>query len=195
MRCQSVAVRCRSPQVSTWKADAADRGATPGSPCGATTPGEPAQEHPTMPHNTLAPPQRPKEPSLITTITSLGLAVAPVILQTWLKLISRRPIVGKNRLTLDDGLFWTDWVVTGTIALVALVIVASRAGRVIALPQVASAFGCMFLGYAVIPPLVQSILYDPSGKIRGWPFVLLADILGLLILFVAVAVGTNANGE
>ncbi|GAA0487121.1 hypothetical protein ACFQ2B_22965 [Streptomyces stramineus] len=124
-----------------------------------------------------------------------SLAIAVVILQGWLKFVSREPPNGKKHgLKMEDSVWWIDWIVTASIALVVLVLAASHDGRATATLQVGLGFGVLFLGYSVIPFFVRQICYNGNGKIKSWKHIAVLNFVGMGILLSSAAVGANVNG-
>ncbi|MBT2385017.1 hypothetical protein [Streptomyces sp. ISL-11] len=124
-----------------------------------------------------------------------GLALAVVFLQGWLKFVSREPPNGKKHgLKMEDSIWWIDWIVTASIALVVLVTAASYDGKPTATLQVGLGFGVLFLGYSVIPFFVRQVCYDGRGKIKSWKHIAVLNFAGMAILLSSAAVGANVNG-
>lgn len=125
-------------------------------------------------------------------LLTLGLAAAVAILQTWLKVVSREPQPGKRyALTLDDAVFWIDWIVTAVIALCAALIGASLNHRPIGTATVFVALGVLFLGTTFMPFGVRMLCYNGSGVIKGWLYVVCADAIGMVVLLSSVVAGVK----
>ncbi|WP_217251931.1 hypothetical protein [Streptomyces sp. AC602_WCS936] len=125
-------------------------------------------------------------------LLTLGLAFVVAVLQTWLKLVSREPPPGKKHaLTLDDAVFWIDWTVTAAVALCGALIAASLDHKPIASSTVFIALGVQFVGMTFMPFGVRMICYDGSGRVRGWPYVVCADAIGLIVLLSSVVAGVK----
>lgn len=125
---------------------------------------------------------------------TLGLATATVCLQLWLKLISRQPPPGKSHgLNLDDAVWWIDWIVTASVTLVGFVLLAVANGKQVTLGQVALALFSLFLGYSAMPYGVKMLCYDSQGQLKGWRYIVPANIVGIMILLSSVAAGAELN--
>jgi hypothetical protein len=115
--------------------------------------------------------------------------------QTWFKLVSREPLPGKKHaLTMDDAVFWIDWIVTAVSAFFLFLLAAAQANKPIGTPHVLVAFVVLGLGGMVIPYAFRILCYDGNGKIKGWAYVIAADAVGLLVLLSTVAAGVKAYG-
>lgn len=125
---------------------------------------------------------------------TLCIATATALLQLWLKLISRQPPPGKRHgLNLDDAVWWIDWIVTASITLVAFVLLAIANNRSVTIGQISLAILSLFLGYSAIPFAVRMFCYTPNGKLKDWRFIVPANVVGILILLMAVAAGAKLN--
>jgi hypothetical protein len=125
-------------------------------------------------------------------LLTLGLAFVVAVLQTWLKLVSREPAPGKKHaLTLDDAVFWIDWIVTAAVALCGALIAASLDHKPIGTATVFVALGVLFVGMTFMPFGVRMICYDGSGAIKGWLYVVCADAIGLIVLLSSVVAGVK----
>ncbi len=131
---------------------------------------------------------------MLAVVVTLGLASATVILQLWLKLISRQPPPGKSHaLNLDDAVWWIDWIVTATITLVVFVLLAVANNRQVTLGQVGMAILSLFLGFSAIPYAVKMLCYDNTGRLKGWLYLVPANVMGIVILLASVAAGAELN--
>jgi hypothetical protein len=125
---------------------------------------------------------------------TLGLAAATVILQLWLKLISRQPPPGRRHaLTLDDAVWWIDWIVTASITLVVYVLLAIANHKEVTLGQVGLAMLSLFLGYSAMPYVVRLFCYDPTGNFKDWRLIIPLNVFGIVILLASVAAGVELN--
>ncbi|BCJ41413.1 hypothetical protein GCM10010168_55880 [Actinoplanes ianthinogenes] len=129
---------------------------------------------------------------LITAAVAAGTAV----LQVWLKLISRTPRKGRRTgLEMEDALWWTDWVVAATFALVGSVVAAARdTTKDVPLPQAVVAVGVLFFGFSVMPYGLKMVAYDQDARIKGWWWIWAANGVASLILLSAVAAGVKIYG-
>jgi hypothetical protein len=128
---------------------------------------------------------------LITTAVAAGTA----ILQVWLKLISRTPKNNKwHGLEIEDALWWTDWVVAASFALVGSLIAAARDGKDIPVPQVVVAALALFVGFSVMPFGLRMIAYTQNARIKSWRWVWAANGVASLVLLSAVAAGVKVYG-
>ena len=124
-----------------------------------------------------------------------AVAAATAVLQVWLKLISRTPLPGKKHgLEIEDALWWTDWVVAASFALVGALIAAARAGKQVPVPQVVVAALALFVGFSVMPYGLRMVAYAQNAKIKGWLWVWAANGVASLILLSAVAAGVKVYG-
>ncbi|MFD6293987.1 hypothetical protein ACFWFU_04040 [Streptomyces sp. NPDC060235] len=136
-------------------------------------------------------------------VGALSLALSVVVLQVWLKFVSREPEPDPSRpsgrkrhaFTIEDAVWWIDWVVTASIALIILVLNASHNKKPTATLQVGIGFAVLFLGYSVIPVFVRQVCYDGNGKIKSWKHVAVLNFIGMGILLSSAAAGANVNGS
>ncbi|MFE7772606.1 hypothetical protein ACFU5O_01625 [Streptomyces sp. NPDC057445] len=125
-------------------------------------------------------------------LITLGLAFGVAALQTWLKLVSREPTPGaRHALTLDDAVFWIDWIVTAAAALCTALVGASLEQKPIATSTVGVALVVLIMGLTFMPYGVRMICYDGNGVIKGWPYVVCADAVGLIVLLSSVVAGVK----
>lgn len=128
-------------------------------------------------------------------LITLGLATAVTTLQLWLKLTSRTPLPGKKHgLTGDDFVWWIEWVVLASVALITLLIVSSAAKRPIAIPPIVLTTITLFLGYSALPWLVKTYAYNDKGHVKGWKQVVAMNAVGMLVLLAAVSTGAKIYG-
>jgi hypothetical protein len=128
-------------------------------------------------------------------LITASIAAATAILQVWLKLISRTPRQNKKHgLEIEDALWWTDWVVAASFALVGSLIAAARAGKDVPVPQVILAAVALFVGFSVMPFGLRMAAYTQNAKIKGWRWVWAANGVASLILLSAVAAGVKVYG-
>jgi hypothetical protein len=126
---------------------------------------------------------------------ALGIAFVTAVLELWLKLISRPPLPGRRTgLNIEDVVFWVDWVVAGTVALVSFLGVAAASGTPIRPTQIGIAVASLIFGYSVLPFAMRQFGYDENGKLKIWPFILIANTIGAVILLAAVAGGAGRIG-
>lgn len=130
---------------------------------------------------------------LITT----GIAVGTAVVQTIMRGMSRTDVSGKrHNLTKEDGLFWTDWCIAGTLAFVLANIAAANAGTALTVSEVGWTYGVIVASFAIIPYSLRILAYAPDAKLKDLPpaglgWVIATNILGLIILTVAVFSGLN----
>ena len=123
---------------------------------------------------------------------ALGIAVLTGSLKVWLKVISKPPLPGRRTaLNADDAALWIDWVVAGTVALVSLLGATAESGAPIRPLQVGIAISSLFFGYSILPFVMRQFGYDKKGKAKIWPFILIGDAIGIVILLAAVAGGAG----
>jgi uncharacterized membrane protein YfcA len=134
----------------------------------------------------------PLQALLITVAVAAGTAV----LQVWLKLISRTPRANRRHgLEMEDALWWTDWVVAATFALVgSLVAAAGDKTKDVPVPQVVVAVISLFVGFSVMPYGLRMVAYDDDAKVKNWKWILAANGVASLILLSAVAAGVKVYG-
>jgi hypothetical protein len=102
---------------------------------------------------------------LTATGLALGIAFLTASLKIWLKLISRPPLPGqRTALNTEDAVFWIDWVVAGTVALVSLLGMTAESGAPIRPLQVGIAVASLFFGYSILPFAIRQFGYDKKGK-------------------------------
>lgn len=125
-------------------------------------------------------------------LLTLGVALVVAVLQTWLRLVSREPRPGKKHaLTIDDAVFWIDWIVTAAVAFCGALLAASLEGKPIDAATVATALVVIILGLTFMPFGVRMVCYDGTGVIKGWVHVVVADLAGLLVLLSSVVAGVK----
>ncbi|MDP9949108.1 MULTISPECIES: hypothetical protein [Streptomyces] len=125
-------------------------------------------------------------------LLTLGVAFVVSLLQTWLRLVSREPRPGKKHaLTIDDAVFWIDWIVTAAVAFCGALLAASLEGKAIDAATVATALVAIILGLTFMPFGVRMVCYDGSGVIKGWMHVAVANVAGLLVLLSSVVAGVK----
>ncbi|MEU8228228.1 hypothetical protein AB0C12_01365 [Actinoplanes sp. NPDC048967] len=114
----------------------------------------------------------------------------------WLKLISRTPRQPKKHgLEMEDALWWTDWVIAASFALVGSLIAAARAeDKDVPVPQVVVAALALFVGFSVMPFGLRMVAYTQNAKIKNWWWVGAANGVASLILLSAVAAGVKVYG-
>ncbi|BCY13584.1 hypothetical protein [Actinoplanes sp. L3-i22] len=129
-------------------------------------------------------------------LITAAVAAGTAILQVWLKLISRTPRPGRRHgLEREDALWWTDWVVAATFALVGSVVAAARdTGKDVPLGQAVVAFVALFFGFSVMPFGLRSFAYDSQARIKGWLWIWSANGVASLVLLSAVATGVTIYG-
>ncbi|TGB03321.1 hypothetical protein [Streptomyces sp. MZ04] len=130
-------------------------------------------------------------------LLTLTLAISVSGMQTWFKLVSREPdpaTGSRHALTLDDAVFWIDWVVTAVSALFLFLLGAAQDNKPIGTSYVFAALVALVLGGMVLPYAFRILCYDGTGKIKSWVHVAIADAVGLLVLFACVAAGVKTYG-
>ena len=128
-------------------------------------------------------------------LITAAVAAGTAILQVWLKLISRTPRRNrKHGLEIEDALWWTDWVVAASFALVGSLVAAARDNKDVPVPQVVVAAMALFIGFSVMPFGLRMIAYESDAKIKGWRWVWAANGVASLILLSAVAAGVKVYG-
>ena len=134
----------------------------------------------------------PLQALLITAAVAAGTAG----LQVWLKLISRTPRGNSwHGLEMEDALWWTDWVVAATFALVGSLIAAAGNERThVPVAQVVVAVISLFVGFSVLPYGLRMVAYDTDAKVKNWKWILAANGVASLILLSAVAAGVKVYG-
>jgi hypothetical protein len=90
---------------------------------------------------------------------------------------------------MEDAVFWTDWVVSGTVAFVSFLGAAAASRTPIQPLQVGIAVASLIFGYSVLPFAVRQFGYDKKGKVKIWPCILIGNTIGAAILLAAVAGG------
>jgi hypothetical protein len=95
-------------------------------------------------------------------------AVPTAALQMIMKGQSRPNPPNRNTaLGVDDGMFWSDWVLAGGWALTTACWAASRTNKAIPSDQIFWAFGSIIIGAIALPFLLRAVAYDPStGALR-----------------------------
>lgn len=97
-------------------------------------------------------------------------------------------------MTLDDAVWWIEWVVTASIALALLLVVASHRHELLLTKQVGLGIAVTFLGYSVMPYFARLLCYDETGKLKSWRHVLGLNMIGMGVLVASVLVGARPNG-
>jgi hypothetical protein len=127
-------------------------------------------------------------------VVTFLLALISALAQTIMRGISRPNPSGKTHaLTREDALFWSDWVLAGTVALTTTLVVHAAKKTDISLLSVVLAICALFLGCSALPFAIRTFAHDPdTGKFRSgkWWF-LAANGAGMLILLAAVAAGAE----
>ncbi|MGJ6969413.1 hypothetical protein ACSDR0_46755 [Streptosporangium sp. G11] len=95
---------------------------------------------------------------------------------------------------MDDAVFWIDWIVTAVSAFFLFLLAAAQANKAIGTPHVFVAVVVLGMGGMVIPFAFRLICYDGKGNIKGWVYVVVANVVGLLVLLSSVAAGVKAYG-
>jgi hypothetical protein len=95
---------------------------------------------------------------------------------------------------MDDAVFWIDWIVTAVSAFFLFLLAAAQANKPIGTPHVFVAVMVLGMGGMVVPFAFRLICYDGQGNIKGWPYVVVANVVGLLVLLSSVAAGVKAYG-
>ncbi|MCH0567953.1 hypothetical protein I3F60_01500 [Streptomyces sp. MUM 136J] len=95
---------------------------------------------------------------------------------------------------MEDAIWWIDWIVAASIALVILTLTASSNGKPVATAAVALGFVALFLGFSVMPLVVRQQFYDSSGRIKSWKHIASLNVIGMAILLSSAVVGANVNG-
>ncbi|MEW2083481.1 MULTISPECIES: hypothetical protein [unclassified Streptomyces] len=94
-------------------------------------------------------------------------------------------------MTIDDAVFWIDWIVTAAVAFCGALLAASLEGKPIDAATVATALVVIILGLTFMPFGVRMVCYDGTGVIKGWVHVVVADLAGLLVLLSSVVAGVK----
>jgi hypothetical protein len=128
-------------------------------------------------------------------LITVAVAAGTAILQVWLKLISRTPrLKKKHGLEIEDALWWTDWVVAASFALVGTLFAAARDNKQVPVPQVVVAVSVLIMGFSVMPYGLRMVAYAENARIKGWIWVWAANGVASLILLSAVATGVKVYG-
>jgi hypothetical protein len=128
-------------------------------------------------------------------ITTVVMALGTAALQLVMKGLSRTNHAGKNHgLSLDDALFWSDWVIAAALALSGSIVVSSSQGKPIPQLQLFLCFAAIFFGCSVLPFFLRIFAYGPDAEIKSWGWwglgwVLVANAFGVLVLLSAVWAG------
>ncbi|MFE5546628.1 hypothetical protein [Streptomyces sp. NPDC057677] len=132
------------------------------------------------------------EGGLLAWLITLGVALTVALLQTWLRLVSREPPPGKKHaLTMEDAVFWIDWIVTAAVAFCGALLAASLEKKPIDAVTVVTTLVTIILGMTFMPFGVRMICYDGNGVIKGWVHVVGANVAGLLVLLSSVVAGVK----
>lgn len=135
---------------------------------------------------------------LIKLVITLAIAVGTATLQTVMKGISRTNLPGKNHgLKRDDALFWTDWTIAGSLALVSSIAVAASRGALILPFQVWLSAGTIVACCSIFPFFLRVFAYMPRAQLKSWGWygigwILVANAVGMLVLLGAVLAGAEA---
>jgi hypothetical protein len=130
----------------------------------------------------------------------LGLIVgaATVLLQLWLKVISREPPAGKRHgLVREDLVWWIEWVVAAAISFTVLALSSAGSDGSLSLDQVLALIAVLFGGLSGLPGLVRLFGYDKSTDppvVDKWMGILVPNLLGIGILMGAVLSGASLAG-
>lgn len=143
-------------------------------------------------------------------LITLILLATVAAMQIIMKVMSREPPPGKKiPLAIEDALFWVDWVVTAAVALsLSLLSSSKHIGQQVAAGAGGASggaaddsdkvIGLLFVfgvGMLLLPLLIRYFCYDGTGKIKGWPYVILSNAAGVTILLVAVTTGVDIYGS
>jgi hypothetical protein len=125
-------------------------------------------------------------------------AVVTALIQILLRNQSRPNLPGKSwSLTMEDGLFWSDWTLAGGWALASACVGASRGDRPIPMTIVLSTLAALVVGLLVVPFVLRGMAYDPAtAKLRtlkpyGLGWILIANSIGMILLYLAVSAGVS----
>jgi hypothetical protein len=114
-----------------------------------------------------------------------------------MKGISRTDLPGKNHgLTRDDALFWTDWTVAAALALVTTMVVSASRGNAVFVNLVYTSIVTMLVSFTFFPFFLRILAYDSGAKLKTWGWrgigwILIANGMGILVLFGAVLAGAS----
>jgi len=91
---------------------------------------------------------------------------------------------GRNtEVDLEDGMFWSDWILAGGWALGASVVAAAHSGRPVGEPVVWLAFITILAGGLGFPMLLRQFAYDPKTiQPKSLKAVLIANVRNVLSL-------------
>ena len=81
-----------------------------------------------------------------------------------------------------------------SFALAASEIVNSHAHKPVGTAETLTAIAALLLGYSTLPFVARDYAFDSSGKIRGVRWLFILNIVAILILMAAVAVGAKVYG-
>nr|WP_319964411.1 hypothetical protein [Lentzea sp. BCCO 10_0856]MDX8029403.1 hypothetical protein [Lentzea sp. BCCO 10_0856] len=133
---------------------------------------------------------------LLITVTIAG---GTALLQTIMKGSSRTNRAGsRHGLSVDDGLFWSDWTISAVLALSGSVIAATGSGKPLGpdVGAIAWGYGAIIAGGILLPFFLRTFAYGPNAQLNrmgpggsGW--LILANAAGIGILFMAVAAGVQ----
>ncbi|MER6360083.1 hypothetical protein [Kitasatospora sp. NPDC001527] len=130
------------------------------------------------------------DPVLAAMVLAAGVSLA----QLWLKFASRKPHHQKwHALNLEDAIWWIDWVVAASVALVALLVIAAHEHKAVSVSQVIWASVTLLAGYSILPLSFRVICYE-NGQIKGWPYAAVMNMTGMTLLLGSAAAGASVNG-
>ena len=130
---------------------------------------------------------------MITVVLAIGTAG----LQLVMKGISRTELPGKKHgLSRDDALFWTDWTIAASLALVGSVIVSASDNKPIPVIQVFVSVLSILLSCSAFPFFLRIYAYEQGAKLKNWGWkgagwILIANLVGVVVLLGAVFTGVS----
>jgi hypothetical protein len=130
-------------------------------------------------------------------LITVAIAGGTAGLQTLMKGNSRTNLPGRRHgLTKDDALFWTDWTVAASLALVSSITLSLKNGREVLPWQIWFSAITIVCSCCAFPFFLRVFAYDRRGRIKSWGWrgigwILIANSVGMIVLLGAVMAGAE----
>jgi hypothetical protein len=123
---------------------------------------------------------------------TLGSAIGIVLLETYIKFMSRLTRAGpKFPLTRDDADWWIEWVVAATVALMVFITTNALEHKPVSIWQVTTAIVAVLLGYGALPTIASVFCLDDNGRVASTPALFVLNLVALFMLMATVSVGVK----
>ncbi|GGP37669.1 hypothetical protein [Saccharothrix coeruleofusca] len=125
-------------------------------------------------------------------LVTLAVAVGTACAQMFMKAASRPGLGGRSHgLRRDDLLFWTDWIIAASVALIGSALALSFAGKPVPPLQLVASFLALLLGVTAFPIFLRSFAYAGRAEMEKWGWVVTANLVGIVFLLSAVLLGVR----